>query len=503
MSMPTSAIYRVSDIYAQEQAWFLQGNEAFGLMKQAGFLLALQIDKIINRHFAGTSLPNIVVWCGAGNNGGDGYLVAYHLANFGYPVCVIAPFLPSSDTAKLAYAQAVQAGITLYQTYHQYKHSGERSIIHIDALVGIGLKGELAPILQRLIDDFNAEQGLKIALDVPSGLLADTGVPSPVAVRADETLTVIGLKMGLVTGQGRAFSGKVSLVPLLPPNPDFAPLAHLANLPVLPPRPIHAHKGDFGHVLVLGGHQTMGGAVMLAGESAFACGAGKVTIMCHRNHHTAILARSPNLMVRDMDDIYHLEFGEWLQTIDVVCFGMGLGRDEWGRGIYEKFMQILSSNDQNPKLVFDADALYFLANHPQNLAKLSKKIIATPHSAEAGRLLACTAHKIEQDRMGAICQLQSRYGGDWVLKGAGSLVLCGDMASQKMFVCDFGNPDMATAGMGDVLSGVIASLTVQGVSLEQSVAVHAKAGDELALTGQGVSAMAMMGALRKVMGDCR
>lgn len=498
--MPTSAIYRVSDIYAQERAWFLQ-NDTFGLMQQAGFLLALKIHQILKDKVFYDS-PSIAVWCGAGNNGGDGYLVAYHLANFGYPVCIIAPFLPFSDNAKLAHTYALQAGIVIYPTYESYRQSGNGANVHLDALVGIGLKGDLDPILQSLICALNAEQGLKIALDVPSGLLADTGVPSPVAVRVDETLTVIGLKMGLMTGQGRAFSGKVSLVPLLPPNPDIAPLAYLASLPVLPLRPIHAHKGDFGHVLVLGGHQTMGGAVMLAGESAFACGAGKVTIMCHRNHHTAILARSPNLMVRDIDDIYHSEFGEWLKTIDVVCFGMGLGRDEWGRGIYDKFMQILSSNDQNPKLIFDADALYFLATAQQRLDTLAQTVIATPHSAEAGRLLACTANEVEQDRTGAICQLQNRYGGDWVLKGAGSLVLCGDMAGQTMFVCDFGNPNMATAGMGDVLSGVIASLIVQGVSLEQSVAVHAKAGDELALAGQGVSAVAMMGALRKVMGDC-
>jgi hydroxyethylthiazole kinase-like uncharacterized protein yjeF len=230
-------------------------------------------------------------------------------------------------------------------------------------------------------------------------------------------------------------------------------------------------------VLVVGGHAYMGGAVIMSAEAAFHAGAGKVSVVCHAKHHQAILARSPNIMVRDINALDQESIQHLLTQIDAVCFGMGLGRDQWAEQIYQQWFDLLNQNS-HLEVVLDADGLWFLAKHPK---KLNPHLYATPHSGEAATLLGCTAADIEQDRIVAIQNLQQKYAGQWVLKGAGSLVL-----EAELFICTQGNAGMGTGGMGDVLAGMIASLKAQfheQVALHEIVSLHAQAGDLLAEHG--------------------
>ncbi|HCQ60961.1 MAG TPA: NAD(P)H-hydrate dehydratase, partial [Acinetobacter nosocomialis] len=368
---------------------------------------------------------------------------------------------------------------------------------HIDALFGIGLNRELNDYWQHSIQQFNEQAGLKISIDIPSGLHANTGRVLPCAVRVDHTFTVLGLKAGLFTGQGKEYAGKIHLINLIPVDQDLKPLAYLTPTHIrLPKRLAFGHKGSYGHVLVIGGHEQMGGAVIMAAEAAFHAGAGKVTVVCHRNHHQAILSRAPNIMLRDINNFDENSIKEILSQVDAVCFGMGLGRDEWAQQIYQQWFDYLN-HDSHLEVVLDADALWFLAKQPK---KLGAHIYATPHPGEAATLLDCSTAKIENDRITAIYALQQKYAAQWVLKGAGSLIL-----ENKLYICTQGNAGMGTGGMGDILAGMITSLKAQfhkGIALHEIVTLHAQAGDQLAKNGiRGLQAYEMNQAITRVVNN--
>ena len=333
-------------------------------------------------------------------------------------------------------------------------------------------------MLFRSIHLYNLQTGFKVSVDIPSGIHADTGQALPCSTEADQTFTLLGYKAGLFTGQGKEYVGKLHLVSLIPIDAELKPIAYLSPEKIaLPKRQAFGHKGSYGHVLVVGGHADMGGAVIMSAEAAFHAGAGKVSVVCHAKHHQAILARSPNIMVRDINALDQESIQHLLTQIDAVCFGMGLGRDQWAEQIYQQWFNLLNQNS-HLEVVLDADGLWFLAKHPK---KLNPHLYATPHSGEAATLLGCTAADIEQDRIVAIQNLQQKYAGQWVLKGAGSLVL-----EAELFICTQGNAGMGTGGMGDVLAGVIASLKAQfheQVALHEIVSLHAQAGDLLAENG--------------------
>ncbi|KDM56422.1 YjeF family domain-containing protein [Acinetobacter nosocomialis] len=240
----------------------------------------------------------------------------------------------------------------------------------------------------------------------------------------------------------------------------------------------------------------MGGAVIMAAEAAFHAGAGKVTVVCHRNHHQAILSRAPNIMLRDINNFDENSIKEILSQVDAVCFGMGLGRDEWAQQIYQQWFDYLN-HDSHLEVVLDADALWFLAKQPK---KLGAHIYATPHPGEAATLLDCSTAKIENDRITAIYALQQKYAAQWVLKGAGSLIL-----ENKLYICTQGNAGMGTGGMGDILAGMITSLKAQfhkGIALHEIVTLHAQAGDQLAKNGiRGLQAYEMNQAITRVVNN--
>ncbi|MDR2059827.1 MAG: NAD(P)H-hydrate dehydratase [Acinetobacter sp.] len=472
-------VYHSQSIQAWEQRWFAQQNSSLGLMQQAAWAISQQLVP----QFKSKKIQKIAVWCGQGNNAGDGYYMAAYLKQQGIKVTVFATKLgQSADLQQAAdYAQSYQVDIqTIDYVLSETAVHQEIPVFdcHIDALFGIGLNRELDQYWQKIIQLFNAQTGLKISIDIPSGLQANTGQALPVAIQADQTFTILGYKAGLFTGQGKQFVGDLQLVSLIPPDTQLKALAYLSpETVILPKRQAFGHKGSYGHVLVVGGHADMGGAVIMSAEAAFHAGAGKVSVVCHAKHHQAILARSPNIMVRDINLLDQEGIEQLLEHVDAVGLGMGLGRDQWAEQIYQQWFVRLNQNS-HLDVVLDADALWFLAKDPQ---QLNNHVYATPHPGEAATLLGCSAKEIEQDRIGAIQQLQQKYAGQWVLKGAGSLIL-----EKELVICTQGNAGMGTGGMGDVLAGMIASLKAQfhqQIALHEIVSLHAQAGDLLAEKG--------------------
>lgn len=491
-------VYHSQSIQAWERRWFAQQNSSLGLMQQAAWAITQQL----HNQFLKNNIQKVAIWCGQGNNAGDGYYIAAFLKQQGFSVTVFSSEFGHSVDLKQAYvyAQSKQVEIETidYLLAEQNVHSNLPVFdCHIDALFGIGLNRALDPRWQNIIQLFNAQTGLKISIDIPSGLHANTGQAFPCAIQADQTFTILGYKAGLFTGQGKEFVGKLHLVSLIPTDEELKPVAYLSLEKItLPKRKAFGHKGSYGHVLVVGGHADMGGAVIMSAEAAFYAGAGKVSVVCHAKHHQSILSRSPNIMVRDINALNQNDIQQLCHHVDAVCFGMGLGRDDWAENIYKQWLDSLNQNTQL-EVVLDADGLWFLAKHPQ---QLNEHIFATPHSGEAATLLGCTAAEIEQDRIAAIHQLQQKYAGQWVLKGAGSLILEDDL-----FICTQGNAGMGTGGMGDVLAGMIASLKAQfhqHVKLHEIVSLHAQAGDLLAESGiRGLQAHEMGKMIYKVVND--
>ena len=368
----------------------------------------------------------------------------------------------------------------------------------VDALLGTGLDRPVEGPWAAAISALNAAGAPVLALDIPSGLHADTGGVLGIAVRADATMTFVGLKQGLFTGAGPDCCGEIRLATLEVPeavysceSPSARRVDWAEQSPSLGLRRRAAHKGDFGHVLLIGGAPGMSGAVRLAGEAALRAGAGLATVATHPDHAAWINLARPELMVRAVEDPEALDGP--IERADAIAIGPGLGRDAWGRRLWDRVRGV------RKPLVVDADALNLLAEGPE----IGPDWVLTPHPGEAARLLGCTAAEVELDRFGAAREIQRRYGGVVVLKGAGTLIQ-GD-SDRPTSVCTDGNPGMATAGSGDVLTGVVAALRAQRAGLDAEAAaclgvcLHAAAGDRAALGGErGMLAGDILGSLRAV-----
>ncbi|ANF82022.1 bifunctional ADP-dependent (S)-NAD(P)H-hydrate dehydratase/NAD(P)H-hydrate epimerase [Acinetobacter sp. NCu2D-2] len=478
-------VYHSKDIQAWEQRWFAQQNSSYGLMQQVAWLISNRLIK----QFETSNFHRIAVCCGAGNNAGDGYLIAKYLKQHGFEVEIYASSLGQSSDLNLAYKEAQQSKIKIYPHFNFQKNYD----VYIDALFGIGLNRPLSQDWQQIIQSINEARGFKVSVDLPSGLNANTGRPMPICIQADQTYTVLGFKAGLFTGLGKQYAGHIDVIDAIPADAMLQPLAYLSPHNIhLPMRKAFGHKGTYGHVLVIGGHGNMGGAVIMAAEAAFASGAGKVTVICDAKHHIAILSRAPNIMLADINTMSEEDRVNLLKQVDAVCFGMGLGRDQWAQMQYETWFKLIQQS--NLEVVLDADALWFLAQFPQ---KLNSQTYCTPHPGEAATLLGLKTSEIESDRIAAIYALQDKYVGQWVLKGSGSLTL-----EDELYICTAGNAGMGTGGMGDVLAGMIASLKAQfhqEIALHQVVTLHALAGDDLAKHGErGLQAQDMKHAIYKV-----
>ncbi|WP_266168049.1 NAD(P)H-hydrate dehydratase [Dyella subtropica] len=433
----------------------------------------------------------IGVYCGPGNNGGDGFLLAALALQSGWQVTLFALSGDARGDAASAKERFERAG------GHVHRWDGQTAIpvadVHVDALYGTGLTRAPESVPASLIERLNASGEPILALDVPSGLNADTGQCPGVAIRAHATITFIAHKRGLHTGRAAEQVGEMELDTLTLPQAlwqDTQPDATLLEAQAMPPRARHAHKGDNGHVLAIGGDVGTAGAIRLCGEAALRAGAGLVSVATRESNLIALNSARPELMAHAVDGPQAL--GSLLDRADVLALGPGLGQAAWGHALW------LTALEAGKPLVLDADGLNLLAREPQ---RFTQAAILTPHPGEAARLLHSTASEVEADRFAAARALAGRYGAIVVLKGAGSLIADPD---GRLAVCPWGNPGMATGGMGDVLTGIVAALLAQGCSPWQAaclgVGLHARAGDAAAALGErGLMASDLLMPLRRLL----
>jgi hydroxyethylthiazole kinase-like uncharacterized protein yjeF len=410
----------------------------------------------------------LTIFCGGGNNAGDGYIVGALAAEAGLDV----QFLQIGDVKKLRddAASARDLASSFGVSWGDSRAAIEGEVV-VDALIGTGASEGIRAEYAAAIEAINATNAPVLAIDLPSGISADTGVALGAAVRADVTVTFIGEKLGLFTADGIDHAGEVVFDSLEVPDGVFEEVQGIAVMS--PPTPTQrlrsAHKTQFGHVLIMGGDIGMGGAVLLAGEAALRTGAGLVSVLTRVENCSAIIARRPELMVRGVEEGDLME--DRLEACNVVAIGPGLGLDPWGEQMLTKAL------GTGKPVVIDADALNLIAASYARRAvfNVPAQSVMTPHAGEASRLL----DKLPvRDRPAAACELSSRFDNVVVLKGAGTFVAKnGELQS----ICIAGNPGLATAGSGDVLTGIIASFIAQGRDLvsaaEAGVCLHAEAGD--------------------------
>lgn len=421
----------------------------------------------------------ICVLCGIGNNGGDGFVVARLAHEAGFEVTVYQ--VGKEHSLKGDALSAVQAtreqGLRSSPFFPQPLDGFD---VIVDALLGTGLDREVQGEWQIAIEAINRANTAVLALDIPSGLDADSGRVLGVAVRADVTVTFIGMKQGMLTGQSLDYCGDILFADLQVPSgayehqmPSAIRIAYEEVKQHLKPRIRGAHKGFYGHVLVIGGDQGMAGAARMAGESALRSGAGLVSVATRSMHAPMVSAARPELMAHGVESGSDLRM--LMEKATVIAIGPGLGCSTWAQSM------LGTAIDVSMPMVVDADALNLLAENPVR----RDNWILTPHPGEAARLLKTTTADVQANRFEAARKIQQSYGGVCVLKGAGSLI---DHGQDPVTLCDAGNPGMASGGMGDVLTGVIAGLLAQGLGLKEAarlgVCIHAVAGDCAATAGE-------------------
>ncbi|PLR45784.1 bifunctional ADP-dependent NAD(P)H-hydrate dehydratase/NAD(P)H-hydrate epimerase [Chimaeribacter arupi] len=434
---------RAAESRAAEQT----GTTLYGLMERAGqaaFQLACE-HYPQSRHW--------LVLCGHGNNGGDGYVVARLARAAGLQVTVIA--VPGERPLPLEAAQAREAWLaaggeiavpeSLWPT---------ESDLIIDGLLGTGLTSAPRAPYDALIDAVNRHHTPVLSLDIPSGLLAETGQAPGSVVRAAHTLAFIALKPGLLTGQARDWVGQLHHSALglsqwlEKQRVTVERLDAGSRTRWLQPRRPCSHKGEHGRLLVIGGDHGFAGAIRMAAESALRSGAGLVRVLTHKENIAPLLTARPELMVQELNDKTLADGDAWA---DVLVIGPGLGQSAWSKNA------LAALRKSNKPALWDADALNLLAITPD---KRQNRVL-TPHPGEAARLLGCGVKEVESDRLLSARKLTECYGGVVVLKGAGTVIAD---ESGGLAIADVGNAGMASGGMGDILSGIIGGLLAQKLS---------------------------------------
>lgn len=464
-------LYKAAQVRELDRRTIAGGIEGFALMQRA----ASSAWHSFRSRWA--QVRSVTVVCGSGNNGGDGHVLAALAIQSGLSVQRVSlkPLDALTGDAAQAADLATSAGVGCDVWQPGCVFSGE---VIVDALLGTGLADEVSGAVRQAINAINAAQRPVLAIDVPSGLAADTGAVLGVAVKAACTVTFIGDKIGLHTGEAPAYVGEIDFRPLgvkAQAFSDLAPNAWRLDDSLLAPafarRSRTSHKGSLGHVLIMGGAPGLGGAALLASQAAARLGAGKVSLATAAEHLTASLVRCPEVMAHGVQGA---EASALVSQADAIVVGPGIGQGAWGQAVLQSALAC------DVPMIVDADGLNLLANRWPALRR--ENWVLTPHPGEAARLLGCSVADVQADRPEAARSLQRARGGVVVLKGAGSLVA----GPGGLVVCPYGNPGMASGGMGDVLSGMLGTLVAQRDDIELAtwlgVMVHALAGDEAAKT---------------------
>lgn len=448
------------------------GIAGFELMQRAGSM-AFSI--------LGAQWPDarrILVLCGYGNNGGDGYIVAQLAKKAGREVqlMTLVPETPlKSDAQQARQLWETSGGRVEAVDCHAFKTAE----VIVDAIFGIGLERPIEGDWYTVIQALHNVDCPILALDIPSGLHGDTGNVLGIAIKAAATVTFVAVKRGLLTGDGMNYCGRLFFSDLAIPLEIQSKVPSLIQRldsqqqqSKLITRLRNSHKGHYGHACLVGGSPGFGGAIQLAGEAALRTGAGLVSIATHPGHAAYLNSRQPELMVHGIDVD---EEATWLwDRATVIAIGPGLGQSRWSAKLFE------SALASHKPLIVDADALNLLSQKEPHKQPMRDSWILTPHPGEAARLLHITSQEIQADRFRAVQALAKRYHAVVVLKGSGTLIAAPGQ-DVPLWVCPEGNPGMASGGMGDLLTGMIAALVAQGHSLVESVCLgvsfHALAGD--------------------------
>lgn len=483
------------------------GISMYQLMELAGHAV---FDTML-AHF--NQANRIAVLAGRGNNGGDAYVFARLALQKKCDVTVYS-FFPDkslSGDAEIARQAYLNQGKSI-SNIEEADFQGYELIV--DGLLGTGFSGTLREHMRKVIAKVNNAEAPVIGIDLPSGLNADNGIVEQECINADYTVTFVAPKVGLMIADGPDHTGHLILAGLTIGDmfyQEFEPVACVYGLPnqiLIPRRKRNTNKGRNGHVLCIGGAEGMPGAIYLTAKAGLRTGVGKASVICHQSNVATINIMCPELMVWGATQEAAEQLINKLHSADVVVIGPGLGQGEWSQFVVKQTLTALIAKPKT--LVIDADGLNLIASHLE-LAALFKKVncesVLTPHPLEAARLLGIKVTEVNQDRVVKAKLLAQEFASHIVLKGNHSLVVSEDKVSVNLT----GNSGMASAGMGDVLTGIIAALAANKENLQfnmnetvkLAVYLHGLAGDFAAKSGEiGIIASDVIEQLPKAIQDC-
>ncbi len=463
------------------------GIESSVLMENAG---KGAVEVILKRY---PNAQQIAIIAGPGNNGGDGFVVARHLANSGKKISV---FLVASEPAirgdaKLNLEIIKKMHLTITPVSQDSPLTSANLLgfdLLIDALLGTGVSRNLDGLLYDTVQAVNLSLIPTVSLDIPSGLNSDTGFPCGTAVKANSTVTFGHLKRGLLLFPGAELAGEIDVVPIGAPNIvseqsgfDGRLISKHHIISMLPTRKKDGHKGTFGHLLIVGGFLGKTGAAALTGKAALRTGCGLVTIATSREAQPVLESKCLEVMVDNVIDENSLSISEEIQNRieallknkKAVVIGPGLGTEQKTSQLVIEMLKLLTV-----PTVLDADGINILADIPAIAKEMKAPFVLTPHPGEMSKLMGESVQLIQQDRIGICRKAAERFQAVIVLKGAHTIIAAPD---GKVFVNPTGNSGMGTAGTGDVLTGIIGGLLAQGVKpLEAALSgvyLHGEAGD--------------------------
>jgi len=418
---------------------------------------------------------SVCVICGKGNNGGDGFAVARHLYNKGFAVNILKIFNEiSTADARINYDIACRVGLTVTEDTSVL----DSCDIIVDAILGIGIKGE---VLLPVVDLINKSSAYVVAVDIPTGICSDRGIVCKNAVKADATITFGYKKTGLSLYPGAWYAGEVKVCDIsLKSDTEFKffePDADYIKL-LIPETAIDANKADMGRVFVIAGSPGMTGAAALVCGGALRCGAGLITLAVPKDLNNIMEVKLTEAMTLPLDCNGRITLEEIqkvmpkIKASNCVVIGPGLGKNSEVSAIIEALIK------NNIPLIIDADGINALVSNIDILKGHSQPVILTPHPGEFARLCECDIKKVQENRLEMAKSFAMEYNVILVLKGAGTVIAAPD---GTCYINPTGNPGMAVGGSGDVLAGVIGALLARGMSAEDSsvagVYIHGLAGD--------------------------
>ena len=464
-----SKAYSAQQIRDFEKSIFIDPGDDLKLMKKAAKDSVSWLFKKFPQH-------SFIVLCGPGNNGGDGFYIALELKRLRLKVALIDVLSDKKKSNLCAQAYIDASGLN-FITNTELKAAKEDSVI-VDSILGTGGRAGLDPRIEEVIDISERFQH-RVSIDMPTGIDASSGKMIGKCFRPHATITFIALKIGQLINQGKIYSGDIVLQTLdVKMKNDIEPIAEILTVQnirsLLPKRKKDAHKGSHGKLLIVAGDEGYGGAGTLTSETAMKTGTGLVKLLTRERYVAPNLARNPEIMVLGGDNAQDLE--SQFPWADIFVCGPGMFQNYWSEQLLYKLIEYAQLN-HIPTLL-DAGALRLLSMEVFAELALPENLIITPHPGEAASLLNMSVAEVQEDRLQAAKDLHSKFGGTVVLKGHGAVIYDG----HTCHICLVGGPELAVAGSGDVLSGLIGSLLSQGLKPKDAaisgVALHSAAGHQ-------------------------